>query len=44
MKPIPAWTMALRAAKSPDNTYRKSVGVIFVSKFESNVTIVRLTV
>ena len=32
MKPIPAWTTALRAAKSPGNTYRKSVGVIFMPK------------
>ena len=35
MKPIPAWTTALRAAKSSDNTYRKSVGVIFMPGFES---------
>lgn len=32
MKPTPVWTTALRAAKSSDNTYRKSVGVIFMPK------------
>lgn len=29
-EPIPAWTTALETEKSPDNTYRKSVGVIFM--------------
>ena len=35
MKPIPAWTTALRMTRSLDNTYRKSVGVIFMPGFES---------
>lgn len=35
MKPTPVWTTALRAAKSSDNTYRKSIGVIFMPGFES---------
>ena len=33
MKPILAWITALRAAKSPDNTYRKTVGVIFMPEW-----------